>query len=79
MAACALAGLAFAFNVATLDAPIYFGYLHADYPDPKRPVHLKGVMVSTPEFLIKTILAVALLATAVWLWRFIRTRRDSAV
>ena len=71
MVACALVGLGFAVNWVTIDVPIYFGFLHADYPNPDGP-GLKGVLVSTPEFLAKAMLTVALLALAVWFHRCLR-------
>ena len=72
MVVCALVGLGLAFNVVTLDVPVHFGLLYVDYPDPDRPGHLKGMAISTPELLVKTLLVVALFAAAACLWRGLR-------
>jgi len=72
MVACALGALGVALHVIVIDAPLRFGLLFADFPDPDRPGHLKGVIVSTPELLAKALLAVALLVAATWLWRQMR-------
>ena len=45
--------------------PLHFGWLFIDYPDPARPGRLKGVNVSTPEFMAYCILFVALVATTI--------------
>ena len=71
MVAFALVGLGYAFWVLTNDAPIHFHLLFADYPNPNGH-GLKGVVVSTPELLLHTGLAVTCLALAFWLWRALR-------
>lgn len=71
MVACALVGLGFAVNWVTIDVPIYFGFLHADYPNPDGP-GLKSVLVSTPEFFGRAMLTIALLGSAVWFYRCLR-------
>jgi hypothetical protein len=72
MVICALVGLGLAFVIVTQDALVHFGFVFIDYPDPNRPGHLKGVLVSGPELLVKTLLAAALLGAAAWLWRGLR-------
>lgn len=69
MVICALVGLV---NVVTYDVPVHFGLVYADYPDPDRPGHLKGAVVSTPELLIHALLVVALFGAAGWFWRCLR-------
>ena len=64
----ALAGLAAGFVVVTLDVPIHFGWVFADYPDPDRPSHLKGAAVSGPELTLHVAIAVLCLWVAYRFW-----------
>lgn len=72
MIVCGLLGLGLAFDVIVDKAPIHFGWVFADAPDPRRPGHLKGVTVSTTELLTQTFLTIALISAAVWFWRKLR-------
>lgn len=67
--ALALAGLAMAFQALAVEAPICFGLLFVDMPDPKRPGHLKGLVISVPDLLFHGLLAAACLVVAMALWR----------
>lgn len=51
---------------------IYTGVLHGDGPDPDRPGHLKGAVVTLPELVIHTTLTIACLAITLVLWRRLR-------
>jgi hypothetical protein len=78
MVASALTALLLGFHVITVDLPIHFGWLFADYPDPERPGHLKDVIVSGPELLAKSALAVGALTAACLLWRLMK-REEGAL
>lgn len=70
----ALAGLGIIVHILLLEAPIHFGILYADYPDPSRPGHLKGLTVSTLELSAKTMLALVTLSLAALLSLFVRSK-----
>ncbi len=72
MVVLALVGLGLGFYAATVEAPIHFEFLHVDYADPDQPGHLKGMLVSLPELLLHTSIAVGSLAVAFWLWRCLK-------
>lgn len=71
MVACTLVGLGYAFWVLSYDAPIHFHLLFADDPSPNGH-GLKGVVVSTPELLVHTVVGAVCLWLAVRLWRALR-------
>ncbi|HEY3780483.1 MAG TPA: hypothetical protein VGL56_05325 [Fimbriimonadaceae bacterium] len=72
MIVCGLIGLNQAYELVTYDALLCFHFLFVDYPDPERPGHLKGVIVSTPEILLKTLVTAAFLGATVWIYRRLR-------
>jgi hypothetical protein len=63
----------FLASILSYSAPISFGMLFVDYPDPDRPGRLKGEIVSKPELLLKTAIAMALLWLARRLWANLRS------
>lgn len=73
MIACGLLGIIVALEVAVIDIPVYSGRVFLDYGDPDRPGHIAGVTVTLAELLLKAILALVLLAGALWFW--IRLKR----
>ncbi len=72
-----VAGLALAFEVATFDLPIYLDRISTTYVDPSG--HLKHVVVTGPELLLKALLVVACLGYAVSVYRWTKTRKASQV
>jgi len=70
-----LAGLIMAVAIVFIWAPISFGILFVDYPDPGRPGHLKGEIVSKPELLAKTAVTVGFFWLAKRLWMNLRASR----
>jgi hypothetical protein len=69
---CGVIGLYMALTVVFLWAPISFGWVFVDYPDPDRPGHLKCAFVSKPELLLKTSFALGLLWVAARLFKSLR-------
>lgn len=63
--------------VVLYSAPLHFGLLFADAPDPARPGHMKGVTVSTPEFMGHVALLIALGTTTVVCVKSTFAPRDS--
>lgn len=73
----AVAGLLLGAELALVTGPIYFHMLFADYPDPAHPGHLRGVTVSTPEWMAKRFAFEMLVVLAVLSWRWAHPERPN--
>ena len=73
---CLIAGFLL-FEIVTVDFLVYIGALHGDFPDPNRPGHLKGIMVSTPEILLKVLIVAVCVVLASRCYRCMRVQDAS--
>ena len=71
----AVACIVMGFYLFVFSIPIYTGMLFADYPDPARPGHLKGVTISGPELTLQIAGVIILSVVTVRLFRYLAAIR----